>query len=182
MKRIHGSRSKMSPLRTNSVNSTKPTQGPPRRIRSVALQLLMSCALRMQHSRGGVMSGDNPFSASNSAPNSGSHSGDSSADSKLRSASAPLPQYAIPRLELLRKQSERLGMQHQGTGVLRPGSLVSTERWPCVRAYINNLVSEVGRGPRLKLGRGWDQGSGRAGLGFSLWAAPSTTCGPKISR
>jgi hypothetical protein len=35
--------------------------------------------------------------------------------------------FAIPKSELLRKQSEPLGMQYQGTGMSGPGLLVSTE-------------------------------------------------------
>ena len=37
--------------------------GAPQQIRSVAFHSLVSCALRMQHARGGVMSGDDLFSA-----------------------------------------------------------------------------------------------------------------------
>jgi hypothetical protein len=76
--------------------------GAPRRIRSVAFQSLMSRASRTQHPRGGVMSGDNPFSASSdsapisapiSGPNPGSYSGGSPSSSELRSASASIPKF-----------------------------------------------------------------------------------------
>jgi hypothetical protein len=96
----------------------------------------MSRASRTQHSRGGVMSGDNPFSASDS-------------DSELRSELRFLfrrftfqfrtlirfrTSSTIPTSELPRKQSKPLGTRHQGTGVSRPISLVSTERWPWLRS------------------------------------------------
>jgi hypothetical protein len=55
--------------------------------------------------------------------------------------------------------------------------------WPFVKDYVNSLGARLGKVRRVRkstkeVGRGSDQ----AGLGFSLLAAPSTTCGPDISR
>jgi hypothetical protein len=63
---------------------------------------------------------------------------------------------AIPKSELLQKRSELPGTWDQGTGVLRPGSLVSTEQWPWLRSRGYIVWAH------------WQWGS----LDFSLWISP----------
>jgi hypothetical protein len=55
--------------------------------------------------------------------------------------------------------------------------------WMCVKDYVNSLGARPGEVRRLrKLTEEFGRGSDRTGLGFSLLAAPSTTCGPDILR
>jgi hypothetical protein len=52
-----------------------------------------------------------------------------------------------------------------------------------VKDYVNSLGARLGEVRRVrKSTEEVSRGSGRAGLGFSLLAVPSTTCGPEISR
>jgi hypothetical protein len=55
--------------------------------------------------------------------------------------------------------------------------------WVHVKDYVNSLGARLGEVRRVrKSTEEFSRGSDRTGLGFSLLAVPSTTCGPDISR